>query len=469
MAHAMSRCDSMIPAKRPAPPDTEPYRLSRSMTADHPTNKYLLLDNLSPPAMQASTRRRVNPESLAIRLGPELVAELERYVEPGAVEMPSFAIRQEIQMRFNVDRRHIYDWFHSKGLRVTKEDKRATVEQKTDAMRMHRRIRRSIAPVLQTSGSPSNTATINKAQSNPDLSSTAALSATTPASTEPKPEPPRPWISAPANHVIRLVNSTLDLPPRPPPGTSRTYGDSQIDNIRPIFDHTVLDRKQREAYYNTLSRILGPADGIQEEVGSYKAHMERQMAIYYERILPCYSSSTECYQPGTATNVDTCPQLTDSGGGFTSDSDLSQKSGNLVSDSASREISSELSVCNTEDYGTWRPEDLATLISDAFPDFCEFPSSETVQDQPSIQPSIQQPRPKAVSFALNNYSDIFLPTCSFSQFTGPIFNSSSSSLAGALDEFPLSFGVVQEAKRRSKDWVRPRMGRARAYSGGGGI
>ncbi|KAI0361095.1 hypothetical protein OH77DRAFT_1392173 [Trametes cingulata] len=50
--------------------------------------------------------------------------------------MPSFAIRQQIQQRYKVDRRHIYDWFHSKGLRVTKEDKRATVEQKTDAMRM---------------------------------------------------------------------------------------------------------------------------------------------------------------------------------------------------------------------------------------------------------------------------------------------------------------------------------------------
>ncbi|TFK94981.1 hypothetical protein K466DRAFT_445157, partial [Polyporus arcularius HHB13444] len=51
--------------------------------------------------------------------------------------MPSFAIRQEVQERYNVDRRHIYDWFHSKGLRVTKEDKRATVELKTDAMRLN--------------------------------------------------------------------------------------------------------------------------------------------------------------------------------------------------------------------------------------------------------------------------------------------------------------------------------------------
>ncbi|KAI0334459.1 hypothetical protein GY45DRAFT_1242809 [Cubamyces sp. BRFM 1775] len=54
--------------------------------------------------------------------------------------MPSFAIRQQIQQRHKVDRRHIYDWFHSKGLRVTKEDKRATVEQKTDAMRTQVRL-----------------------------------------------------------------------------------------------------------------------------------------------------------------------------------------------------------------------------------------------------------------------------------------------------------------------------------------
>ncbi|KAI5998005.1 hypothetical protein EDD15DRAFT_2162251 [Pisolithus albus] len=37
--------------------------------------------------------------------------------------MPSFAVRKELQERYNVDRRHIYDYFHGRGLRVVKEEK----------------------------------------------------------------------------------------------------------------------------------------------------------------------------------------------------------------------------------------------------------------------------------------------------------------------------------------------------------
>ncbi len=137
MSRILPNRETTIPAKRSASPDTGvPYRLSRSMTAEIPHSKHLLFDTFELPPPPPSNKRRVNPDSLAIRLGPELVAELESFVQPGVVEMPSFAIRQEIQIRYNVDRRHIYDWFHSKGLRVTKEDKRATVELKTDAMRM---------------------------------------------------------------------------------------------------------------------------------------------------------------------------------------------------------------------------------------------------------------------------------------------------------------------------------------------
>ncbi|KAI9570216.1 hypothetical protein HD554DRAFT_2084632 [Boletus coccyginus] len=68
-------------------------------------------------------RRRVNPESLALRLGPDLVRDLDALITPGNVEMPSFAVRKELQERYNIDRRHIYDYFHSRGLRVVKEDK----------------------------------------------------------------------------------------------------------------------------------------------------------------------------------------------------------------------------------------------------------------------------------------------------------------------------------------------------------
>jgi hypothetical protein len=58
--------------------------------------------------------RRVNPQRLAIRLGPELVAEMEAHIYPGA-KMPSFDVRKVFQDKYNVDRRHIYDYFHSRG------------------------------------------------------------------------------------------------------------------------------------------------------------------------------------------------------------------------------------------------------------------------------------------------------------------------------------------------------------------
>ncbi|KDR85614.1 hypothetical protein GALMADRAFT_150039 [Galerina marginata CBS 339.88] len=66
--------------------------------------------------------RRVNPQRLAIRLGPDLVAEMEALIVPGA-KMPTFTVRKDFQERYSVDRRHIYDYFHSRGLRVAKEDK----------------------------------------------------------------------------------------------------------------------------------------------------------------------------------------------------------------------------------------------------------------------------------------------------------------------------------------------------------
>lgn len=72
----------------------------------------------------AAIRRRMNPDSLAGRLGPDLVKELESLLKPGMTEMPSFTVRQEIQQRYNIDRRHVYDWFHNKGLRVTTSEKR---------------------------------------------------------------------------------------------------------------------------------------------------------------------------------------------------------------------------------------------------------------------------------------------------------------------------------------------------------
>ncbi|KAJ7024354.1 hypothetical protein C8F04DRAFT_1131691 [Mycena alexandri] len=79
-----------------------------------------------PPTVTSESKnkvpRRIDPDRLAIRLGPELTKEMDAFIVPGA-KMPTFPIRQQLVKKYNVDRRHIYDYFHSRGLRVSKEDK----------------------------------------------------------------------------------------------------------------------------------------------------------------------------------------------------------------------------------------------------------------------------------------------------------------------------------------------------------
>ncbi|KAJ3904973.1 hypothetical protein F5879DRAFT_800625 [Lentinula edodes] len=41
--------------------------------------------------------------------------------------MPNFDVRKELQIRYQVDRRHLYDYFHSRGLRVAKEDRHSNL------------------------------------------------------------------------------------------------------------------------------------------------------------------------------------------------------------------------------------------------------------------------------------------------------------------------------------------------------
>jgi len=75
--------------------------------------------------------RRVNPARLAVRLGADLVAEMEAFIVPGA-KMPNFDIRKDLQVRYSVDRRHIYDYFHSRG--------------DADSISLHQSIQRYIRP-----------------------------------------------------------------------------------------------------------------------------------------------------------------------------------------------------------------------------------------------------------------------------------------------------------------------------------
>ena len=200
--------------------------------------------------------------------------------------------------------------------------------------------------------------------------------------------------------------------------------------------------------------------------------MERQMGIYYGRLLPSHSFSPAC-DPNLTSTVETCsPQLTspavNDSTTFLHGAELEYPSDESVCDvSALCDVSTDLTAYSPEDCNAWTPEVLAAMISCVFPGLS---SSSPVDDHIVMETgSPPQPKTGTVSFAPDNYFHPS-PTFSFSHPIGVIFNSSSSSLAGALDELPyLSVDAEQETRRRSKDWVRPRMGRARTYSGGGGI
>jgi hypothetical protein len=104
-------------------PDDYYKKRTQTKTRSYSSRQDLALTESTPMLSEKIERRRVNPEALAARLGPVLVAELNALITPGSIEMPSFEARRDIQIRFNVDRRHIYDYYHAKGLRVVKEDK----------------------------------------------------------------------------------------------------------------------------------------------------------------------------------------------------------------------------------------------------------------------------------------------------------------------------------------------------------
>src|SRR6267154_1156093 len=44
-----------------------------------------------------------------------------------------------------------------------------------------------------------------------------------------------------------------------------------------------LTSQERKAHYAWLDRIIGPVSGIQESMGTYKAFMEHQRDVYYDR------------------------------------------------------------------------------------------------------------------------------------------------------------------------------------------
>ena len=63
-----------------------------------------------------------------------------------------------------------------------------------------------------------------------------------------------------------------------------------------------LSSQERKEHYAWLDSIIGPATGIQEGMGTYKAFMERQREVYYNRLLLLAEQPTKEKVPRKATN-----------------------------------------------------------------------------------------------------------------------------------------------------------------------
>ncbi|KAI0257288.1 hypothetical protein BJV78DRAFT_1161475 [Lactifluus subvellereus] len=292
-------------------------------------------------------RRRVNPESLAARLGPELVAEMEKHITPGSIEMPPFSVRRDIQIKFGIDRRHIYDFFHSRGLRCLNEKamrnnyletksprptrsiapspsfpeprkRRAAAAasaatsylKRTHAPRKHKgRQKRLESP--RSSASPDNIPhhdapsllepefdgdslaadvtrelllSSNASCFSSDISRAHFLGQFPVFSCE-EPEEAESDLT-PCHSVSSLLDlgssisiSTLSTSS----STSSTHSSScEAADSRPRV--LPLSSEERKAHYAWLDEIIGPASGIQESMGTYKAFMEHQRDVYYDRL-----------------------------------------------------------------------------------------------------------------------------------------------------------------------------------------
>jgi hypothetical protein len=87
------------------------------------------------------------------------------------------------------------------------------------------------------------------------------------------------------------VSSLLDINPSVSTSTLSTSSSmsSTLSSACEISDSRPkvlpLTPQERKAHYAWLDGIIGPASGIQESMGTYKAFMEHQREVYYDRVL----------------------------------------------------------------------------------------------------------------------------------------------------------------------------------------
>ena len=89
--------------------------------------------------------------------------------------------------------------------------------------------------------------------------------------------------------------------------TLRTPGSSTRgcfrDSLLPVVDdHHLLLQDERVEFYNLVSSSIGPACGIQESAGTYKAYMKERSRLYFDRL---FSNSRKTAYYEAAYNGDT--------------------------------------------------------------------------------------------------------------------------------------------------------------------
>lgn len=97
-------------------------------------------------------------------------------------------------------------------------------------------------------------------------------------------------------HPEELCSTPSDAPISHCETTSwQSYYDAPkdcVDSVHPTCYEQPLPREQREAHYQCLVDAVGPAFGVQESVGTYRAFMTQQVQTYFERLVSTGASRT---------------------------------------------------------------------------------------------------------------------------------------------------------------------------------
>ena len=92
---------------------------------------------------------------------------------------------------------------------------------------------------------------------------------------------------SPCHSVLSLpdLSPSISTPTLSTSSSTSSTLSSACETTDPRPRSLPLSSQERRAHYAWLDEIIGPASGIQESMGTYKAFMEHQREVYYDRLL----------------------------------------------------------------------------------------------------------------------------------------------------------------------------------------